>query len=241
LAGGAEVGHGGGSGVGGFCQGFAPEGAACQAAGLVLNRVANHGSLGRMNPELKARFPAAAYIDPTARIYGKVEIGEGASLWPYSVIRAEGHFVRIGRFSNLQDHTMVHVGDRNPTVVGDHCSIAHRAVLHGCTVADNCLIGIGATIMEGATIGENCIVAGHSFVAQNSAIPANSIVMGTPARAVRTQNSFVRNRVNAMLYLRNALAYARGDHRAWDGPAYEAELRTWQEEAERAFALRYGA
>ena len=193
-----------------------------------------------MNAELRARFPAAAYIDATARIYGSVEIGEGSSLWPYAVIRAEGFAVRIGRLSNLQDHVMVHVGDRAPTIVGDHCSIAHRAVLHGCSVGDNCLVGIGATVMEGAVIGENSIVAGHSYVASNAIVPPNSIVMGTPARVVRTANSFVANRVNAMLYLRNALAYAGGNHRAWDGPEYEAEMRRWRQDAEREFAARYG-
>jgi carbonic anhydrase/acetyltransferase-like protein (isoleucine patch superfamily) len=193
-----------------------------------------------MNPELRARFPAAAYIDPTARIYGGVEIGEGSSLWPYAVIRAEGFGVRIGRLSNLQDHVMVHVGDRAPTIVGDHCSVAHRAVLHGCTVGDNCLVGIGATVMEGAVIGENSIVAGHSYVASKVIVPPNSIVMGTPARVVRAANSFVVNRVNAMLYLRNALAYASGNHRAWDGPDYEAEMRRWRQDAEREFAARYG-
>src|SRR5215813_14785850 len=165
-----------------------------------------------MNAELRARFKAAAYIDPTARVYGNVEIGQGSSLWPYAVIRAEGFAVRIGRLSNLQDHVMVHVGDRTPTIVGDHCSIAHRAVLHGCTIGDNCLVGIGATVMEGAVIGENTVVAGHSFVADNTIVPPNSIVMGTPAKVVRTKNNFVANKLNAMLYYRNALAYAREDH-----------------------------
>jgi carbonic anhydrase/acetyltransferase-like protein (isoleucine patch superfamily) len=194
-----------------------------------------------MNLELRARFPAAAYIDPTARIYGRVEIAAGASLWPYAVIRAEGFAVRIGRLSNLQDHVMVHIGDRTPTIVGDHCSVGHRAVLHGCTVGDNCLIGIGATVMEGAEIGENSIVAGHSYVANDTVVPPNSIVMGTPARVVRTANSFLSNRVNAMLYHRNAVAYVNGDHRAWDGPEYEAAMRSWKEDAEREFAARYGA
>jgi carbonic anhydrase/acetyltransferase-like protein (isoleucine patch superfamily) len=191
-----------------------------------------------MNAELRAKFAGAAYIDPTARVFGAVEIGEGASLWPYAVIRAEGFAVRIGRFTNLQDHVTVHVGYHTPTVVGDYCSITHRVVLHGCTIGDNCLIGIGATIMEGAVIGANSIVAGHSYVADNTVVPPNSIVMGTPAKVVRTRNSFVANRVNAMLYHRNALAYARGDHRAWDGPEYEAELRRWREEAERELAVR---
>src|SRR5262249_44144224 len=160
------------------------------------------------------------------------------SLWPYAVVRAEGFAVRIGRLSNLQDHVMVHVGDRTPTIVGDHCSIAHRAVLHGCTIGDDCLIGIGATVMQGAVIGANSIVAGHSIVADNTLIPPNSIVMGTPARVVRSANSFVANRVNALLYHRNALAYARGDHRAWDGPEYEAEMCRWSQDAERELAAR---
>lgn len=193
-----------------------------------------------MPPEIEKRFAQAAYIDPTACIYGSVEIGAGASLWPYAVIRAESREVRIGRTTNLQDHVMVHVGYHAPTIVGDYCSITHRVVLHGCTIGDNCLIGIGATIMEGAVIGENSIVAGHSLVADNSIIPPNSIVVGTPAKVVRSVNSFVANRVNAMLYHHNALAYARGEHRAWDGPGYEAEAHRWKNQAEREFAAKYG-
>lgn len=194
-----------------------------------------------MHAEASSRFPEAAYIDPTARIYGKVEIGEAASLWPYSVIRAESKLVRVGRYSNLQDHVMLHVGYHAPTIVGEFCSITHRVVLHGCTIGNNCLIGIGATIMEGVVIGENSIIAGHSFVADNTIIPPNSIVMGTPAKVVRTVNNFVGNRVNAMLYHRNATAYAYGNHRAWDGPEYEAESRRWKSEAEREFAAKYGS
>jgi carbonic anhydrase/acetyltransferase-like protein (isoleucine patch superfamily) len=193
-----------------------------------------------MPPEIEKRFAQAAYIHPTACIYGSVEIGAGASLWPYAVIRAESREVRIGRTTNLQDHVMVHVGYHAPTIVGDYCSITHRVVLHGCTIGDNCLIGIGATIMEGVVIGENSIVAGHSLVADNSIIPPNSIVMGTPAKVVRSVNSFVANRVNAMLYHHNALAFARGEHRAWDGPGYEAEAHRWKKQAEREFAAKYG-
>jgi carbonic anhydrase/acetyltransferase-like protein (isoleucine patch superfamily) len=202
----------------------------------MAHRLAHSLERQGMHSELTARFPHAAYIDPTVRVYGRVEIGADSSLWPYAVVRAEGFSVHVGRCSNLQDHVMVHVGYRTPTVVGDYCSITHRAVLHGCTIGDNCLIGIGATVMEGAVIGESSIVAGHSYVADNTVIPPNSIVMGTPAKVVRTRSSFVANRVNAMLYRRNALAYAKGDHRAWDGPEYETELRRWTEEAERALA-----
>src|SRR5262245_21030445 len=206
----------------------------------LLRSLRQHYSMTIDRTDPSARFQGAAYIDPTARVYGAVEIGAEASLWPYAVIRAEGFHVRIGRCTNLQDHVMVHVGYRSPTIVGDYCSVTHRVVLHGCTTGDNCLIGIGATVMEGAVIGENCIVAGHSYVADNTVIPANSIVMGTPAKVVRTHNSFVANRVNAMLYHRNAVAYARGDHRAWDGPEFEAEMRAHRRAAEREFEAKYG-
>src|SRR5262245_64191172 len=183
-----------------------------------------------------ARFPQAAYIDASARIFGSVEIAEGASLWPGAVIRAESQFVRIGRHSNLQDHVMVHVGYRHPTIVGDYCSITHRVVLHGCRIGDNCLIGIGATIMEGVVIGENSIVAGHSFVADGARIPPNSIVMGTPAKVVRTANNFIANRVNAWLYHHNALCYRRSEHRGGEGAGLQEAAGRWREEAERQFA-----
>ena len=193
-----------------------------------------------MNAELRSRFARAAYLDPTARVYGGVEIGDHTSLWPYAVIRAEGQHVSVGCYTNVQDHVMVHVGYGRPTIVGDYCSITHRVVLHGCTIGDNCLIGIGATVMEGAVIGENSIVAGHSFVADNMVIPPNSVVMGTPAKVVRTANSYVANRINAMLYYRNALCYARGDHRGWEGPEFEAQMAAWKAEIEREFAAKYG-
>jgi len=194
-----------------------------------------------MHAELKKRFAQVAYIDPSVRVYGKVEIAEGSSLWPNTVIRAEGQFVRLGRTTNLQDHVMVHVGYGKPTIVGDYCSITHRVVLHGCTIGDNCLVGIGATIMEGAVIGENSIVAGHSYVADNFIVPANSIVMGTPAKVVRTANSYVANKLNAMLYYRNARCYAKGEHRGWEGAEFEAEMAAWKADIEAEFRARYSA
>lgn len=189
---------------------------------------------------LSQRFPLAAYIDPTVRIYGRVAIAEEASLWPYAVVRAESLEVRIGRYSNLQDHVMVHIGYHAPTRIGDYCSITHRVVLHGCSIGDNCLIGIGATLMDGVVLGENSIVAGHAFLREGMVVPPNSIVMGTPAKVVRTHNNYVANRLNAMLYHRNARAYARGHHRAWDGPEYEAEMAAHKARFERELAQMSG-
>ena len=175
-----------------------------------------------MASALMQRFPEAAWIHESVAVFGDVTISEGASLWPGVVIRAEAQSVRVGRFVNLQDHAMVHIGYASPTVIGDYASIAHRVVLHGCSIGENCLIGIGATIMDGAVIGANSIVAGHSFVREGQVIPPNSVVMGTPAKIVRTADNFIANRMNAWLYHRNATAYAAGNHRAWVGGEFES-------------------
>jgi carbonic anhydrase/acetyltransferase-like protein (isoleucine patch superfamily) len=189
----------------------------------------------------KGRFAQAAYIDPTARLYGNVVLGEGASVWPCAVVRAESYAVKIGKFTNIQDFVMIHIGYKRPTIVGEYCSIAHRVTLHGCTIGDNCLIGINATVMDEAVIGDNCIVAGHAYVAEGTVIPANSVVMGQPATVRRSRNNFVANRLNAMLYHWNALAYTRGDHRAWTGPEYESHMRDTKRQIEAVFDALYGS
>ena len=193
------------------------------------------------NRELLRRFPQAAWIDDTARITGQVELGPGVSLWTHSVIRSECTEVRIGACTNLQDHVMVHVGYTLPTIVGAYCSITHRSVLHGCTIGDNCLIGIGATLMDGVVLGENSIVAGHTLIPEGKVIPPNSVVMGTPGKVVRTMNSFVANRLNAWLYHRNALGYAEGNYRAWTGEDFEAAKRDEEARLAEEYRSRFAA
>lgn len=186
-------------------------------------------------PEVTLDQPAL--IHPTALIYGKAHIAQGASLWPYSVIRSEIHQVRVGRYTNIQDFTMIHIALEHPTMVGDYCSITHHCNLHGCTIGDNCLIGINCTIMNGAQVGDNSIVAGGSFLKENTVIPPNSVVMGTPGKVVATRNNFIANRFNAIIYHKNALAYAQGEHRAWAQADYERfkeqELKKLEEEFAR--------
>lgn len=193
-----------------------------------------------MNMTSSPDLSRAAYVDPTARVFGGVTCEEGASLWPYAVVRAEHTGVTIGAYTNLQDHVMVHIGYKTPCKIGAYCSITHRVVLHGCTIGDNCLIAIGATIMDGAVVGANSIVAGHAFVKEDTVIPEDSIVMGTPARVVMRRNNFVANRVNAMYYHRNALAYAKGDHRAWAGPGFDADVARWTAQFEAELAAKGG-
>ncbi|MFP6623068.1 MAG: gamma carbonic anhydrase family protein [Myxococcota bacterium] len=171
----------------------------------------------------------SVFVAPGVQVYGQVTIAEGASLWPNAVIRAEAQEVVIGRYSNVQDFVMIHVGFGHPTRIGDFCSITHHATLHGAIVEDACLVGINATLMDGAVIGAGSIVAGGAFVTEGSVFPPSSIIAGIPAKQIREQDMARPNRLNAWQYHWNALAYQRGEQRSWVGPEYEAwltEIRT---------------
>jgi len=166
----------------------------------------------------------AAYIDPSARIFGDVEIQAEASIWCNVVVRAESDRVVIGPRANIQDFVMIHVGSGTGTFVGADCSITHHVTLHGCTIGQSCLIGIGATIMDGCQIGDGSIVAGGTFLKEGTIIPPNSIVMGAPGAVTKTRDNTVANRLNAFLYLKNAQGYAVGDFRVWSKAAFRAEM-----------------
>ena len=178
------------------------------------------------------RIDESAWLHESVLLYGKIEIGPGSSLWTHCTVRAECQQVRIGRMTNLQDFVMVHVGYDHPTVIGDFCSITHGAVVHGATVEDDCLIGIGATLMDGSVIGRGSIVAPGAVVREGTVVPPESIVAGVPAKVKAQRDSRHENRLNAWRYHRNAEAYRRGDHRAWDGPEYEA----WREAKRKEIA-----
>jgi carbonic anhydrase/acetyltransferase-like protein (isoleucine patch superfamily) len=162
----------------------------------------------------------SVFVAPGVQLYGKLSIGEGSSLWPHAVIRAECQFVSVGRNTNLQDFTMVHVGYESPTVIGDFCSITHRAVIHGATIEDDCLVGIGAIVMDGAVIGRGSLVAPGAVVREGTIVPPHSLVAGVPANVIKQRDFTEENRLNAWNYWRNAQAYAKGEHRAWEGDAF---------------------
>lgn len=175
----------------------------------------------------------SVWVAPGVQLYGRISIGAGSSLWPHCVIRCECHDVRIGRMTNLQDFVMVHVGYAEPTRIGDFCSITHRATVHGARVEDDCLIGIGAVVMNGAVIGRGSIVAPGAVVTEGTVIPPHSIVAGVPARVIKTRDCTRENRMNAFAYHRNAEAYRRGEHRAWEGEDYQRFLAERLAEIER--------
>jgi len=134
--------------------------------------------------------------------------------------------------TNIQDFVMIHA-DAEGVRIGEFCSVAHHVTVHACTIEDHCLIGIGATVMDGAVIGRGSIVAGGAFVTERTVVPPGSIVAGLPAKVIRQRDSARENRLNAWRYHRDADCYRRGEHRAWDGPEYEAWLTAKRAEVER--------
>jgi carbonic anhydrase/acetyltransferase-like protein (isoleucine patch superfamily) len=145
-----------------------------------------------MDPTQRARFlfvqpqiDPTAYVASQAVVIGDVRLAAHSSVWPMAVLRGDINFIEIGEGSNIQDGSIVHLADDLPTRVGKLVTVGHRAILHACIVEDECLIGMGATILDGAVIGGGSIVGAHSLVTGKTRIPPGSLVMGTPAKVVR--------------------------------------------------------
>ncbi|MFT5392125.1 MAG: carbonic anhydrase/acetyltransferase-like protein (isoleucine patch superfamily) [Gammaproteobacteria bacterium] len=181
---------------------------------------------------------AATYVHPSAQIHGKVSGQSGCSIWANAVIRAESFEVVLGEHCNVQDFAMIHIGYHSGTYIGAYTSLAHNCTVHGARVGDNCLIGIGATIMDDSVIGNNTIVGSGALVLEGTQIPENSVVVGSPARVIKTTNNWVANRLNALLYSRNAQAYQRENYRAWHGPEFDDFLVRETARLEREFAAQ---
>jgi len=136
------------------------------------------GMLPRVHPTV--------FIDDSAQVIGDVEIGEESSVWMTVVIRGDVNRIRIGRRSNVQDGTIVHVmKDTHATTIGDNVTIGHAAVLHGCTIEDQCLIGMGAIMLNGVRLGTGSIVAAGTLLPEGTEVPPRSLVMGSPGKVKR--------------------------------------------------------
>jgi carbonic anhydrase/acetyltransferase-like protein (isoleucine patch superfamily) len=132
------------------------------------------------------QIASTAFIEASAQVIGSVEIGEHSSVWFNCVIRGDVHYIRIGHSTNIQDGTVIHVTNgRFPTEIGNHVTIGHGVMIHGCTIKDRSLIGIGAIILDNATIGEKSFIAAGSLVTPGTVIPPRSMVMGSPAKVRR--------------------------------------------------------
>ncbi len=142
---------------------------------------------------LTPKIKKSVFIAPSADVIGDVKIGKDSAVWFGCVVRADIHKVRIGKRTNIQDLSMIHVthytkkdkSDGNPTIIGDDVTVGHRVMLHGCEIEDACLIGMSATILDGAVIGKESIVGAGSLVTKNKKFPPRSLIMGSPAKVVR--------------------------------------------------------
>ena len=125
------------------------------------------------------------WVAPDANLIGMVVMGERASVWFGTTIRADHEEIRIGDGSNVQEHCVMHVDAGFPLTIGTNCTIGHKVMLHGCTIGDNSLIGMGATILNGARIGRNCLIGAGALITEGKEIPDGSVVMGAPGKVVR--------------------------------------------------------
>lgn len=134
----------------------------------------------------RPRLGQGVYIDPSAQVIGDVTLGDHASVWPCATVRGDVQTITIGAYSNIQDNSVIHVMAPDfPTTLGHHVTIGHSVNLHGCTIGDYCLVGIGAIILNGATVGAESIVAAGTLVTEGTSIPSGVMVMGSPAKVRR--------------------------------------------------------
>lgn len=160
-------------------------------------------ALGNKQPRLPDGF---YWIADSAAVIGNIVLGENANIWFGSVLRGDNEPISIGSGSNVQEHCVLHTDMGFPLVVGHNCTIGHRATLHGCTIGNNTLIGMSATILNGAVIGNNCLIGAGALVTEGKHIPDNSLVVGAPAKAVRELNALQIQKLteSAEHYVQNA-------------------------------------
>jgi len=165
------------------------------------------------------RIAEDAWAAPDAQLIGNVVLGPGASVWFGAVLRGDNEEIRLGRGSNIQDLCVCHTDIGYPLSIGPDCTIGHRAILHGCTIEEGVLIGMGAIILNGARIGAGSLIGAGALVAENKVIPPGSLVMGAPGRIVRELDDAARARLlkSAEGYSRNAARFRRGLKQAGRG------------------------
>lgn len=162
-------------------------------------------SLGERQVEFRGDY----YVAPSASVIGSVVLGNNASVWFNCVLRGDRDWIEIGARSNIQDGCVLHTDPGFPLTVGDGVTVGHKVMLHGCTIGDNSLIGIGSTILNGATIGRNCLVGAQALVTEGKSFPDGSLILGTPAKVLRSlsEEEIAGNLESANRYVENAARY----------------------------------
>jgi len=154
----------------------------------------------------------AYWIAPTGSVIGKVTLGKDVGIWFGAVLRGDNEPIVIGEATNIQEHVMMHTDPGAGLSVGAGCTVGHRAILHGCTIGDNVLVGMGAIVLNRARIGDNCLIGAGALIPEGREIPAGSLVLGVPGKAVRqlTADEIGRNRISAAHYVANWKRFAKG-------------------------------
>lgn len=160
------------------------------------------------------RVDPTAYIAPGAVVLGDVTLGKHSSIWYNTVVRGDSESIVIGEATNIQDLSMVHADAGVPCTIGARVGVGHRAILHGCTVEDECLIGMGAIVMNRVRIGSGSVVAAGAVIPEGVTIPSGSVVMGVPARVVREVDAVLTERIAATWthYVEEASRHRRGEY-----------------------------
>jgi len=160
--------------------------------------------------EYVPRAESALFVAPDAWITGRVVLEEDVSVFFHASLRGDIEPIRVGRGSNIQESSILHTSEGTPCTVGSNVTVGHNAILHGCTVSDHCIIGMGSTILDAAVIGEDCIIGANSLVTLRCVIPAGSLALGAPAKVVRKLSDQERDfiRQSAAHYIRVASEYA---------------------------------
>ena len=155
---------------------------------------------------VRPQIAESAWVADSARVMGNVRMAEDSSVWFGAVVRGDNELIAIGRGSNVQDGSVLHTDQGKPLSIGESVTIGHMVMLHGCTIGDETLIGIGAVVLNGAKIGKNCIVGAGSLVTENKEFPDGSMIMGSPAKLVRalTEEQIAGLRRSAQGYVANA-------------------------------------
>jgi len=169
------------------------------------------GGCGAFLPN-RIELAATVYVAPSAVLLGHVRVGADSSIWPTPVLRGDYAPIEIGRETNVQDGSVLHVDQDAPCVLGDRVTVGHRAVVHGAAVEDDCLIGMGSVVLTGARVGTGSLVGAGAVVPEGMHIPPGSVVLGVPARVVRpvTPELTARIRQSAANYVLYAQGYREG-------------------------------
>ena len=163
-------------------------------------------------PPFSPRIGKNVFVDPSAQVIGRVRIGDSSSIWPGCVLRADINRIVIGRFTNIQDLSLVHVESDRGCVIGDYVTVGHQVCLHSCTVKNQALIGIGSIILDGAIIGEGTILGAGSLVTHNQKLKSGSLYFGRPAKWVRnlTRKEIAGLKKWALRYVKYADDHSQG-------------------------------